>query len=69
LPASVAISGASITPPEAQDGGRADISRADFTWCLIAIDWGWSVEDTAAQLMEESSKALENGQHYALRTV
>jgi hypothetical protein len=50
------------------EGGRPDISRVDFTWCLIAIDWGWSVEETAARLMQESNKARENGQPYALRT-
>ena len=42
------------------------ISRADFTWCMTAIDWGWSIEATAARLMEESAKAQENGEHYAL---
>ena len=47
---------------------RPDISRADFTFCLLAIDWGWSVEETAARLMQESGKAQENGEAYALRT-
>jgi len=32
------------------------------------LDWGWGVEDTAARLMQESSKAQENGEAYALRT-
>jgi hypothetical protein len=54
--------------PPAKDGGRPDISRADYTWCLIAIDWGWGVEETAARLLEISSKARENGEAYALRT-
>jgi hypothetical protein len=54
--------------PPARDDLRPDISRADFTWCMIAIDWGWSVEDTAARLMEESSKARENGERYARLT-
>ena len=54
--------------PPAREGGRPDISRADFTWCLIAIDWGWGVEETAARLLEESGKARENGEAYALRT-
>jgi len=35
---------------------------------LLAIDWGWSVEDTCARLLEESSKARENGQAYAWLT-
>jgi hypothetical protein len=54
--------------PPARSGGRHDISRADFTFCLLAIDWGWSVEETAARLMELSGKAQENGEAYALRT-
>jgi RepB DNA-primase from phage plasmid len=54
--------------PMIRGGDRPDISRADFTFCLLAIDWGWSVEETANRLMEESSKASENGQGYALRT-
>ncbi len=54
--------------PRARDGDRPDISRADFTFCLLAIDWGWNIADTAARLMRESSKAKENGEAYALRT-
>jgi hypothetical protein len=54
--------------PPAREGGRPDVSRADFTWCLIAIDWGWGVEETASRLLQESSKARENGEAYALRT-
>jgi hypothetical protein len=54
--------------PPARDGDRPDISRADFTWCLIAVDWGWGIEDTAERLMQESGKARENGEGYALRT-
>jgi hypothetical protein len=54
--------------PPARDGGRPDISRADYTWCLTAIDWGWGIEETAAQLLHESSKAQENGESYAMRT-
>ena len=26
--------------PLAHDGERPDISRADFEWCMTAIDWG-----------------------------
>jgi hypothetical protein len=55
--------------PPARGGGRPDISRADFTFCLLALDWGWGVEETAARLMQESGKAQENGEAYALRTV
>jgi hypothetical protein len=39
---------------------RPDISRADFTWCRTAIEWGWSKEDTANRLTELSSKAKDN---------
>ncbi len=45
-----------------------DLSRADFTWGMTAITWGWSIKDTAAQLMQESSKTQENGERYALIT-
>jgi hypothetical protein len=54
--------------PNNRDGSGKDKSRADFTWCMIAIDWGWSIEETAARLMDESSKAKENGEPYALLT-
>jgi hypothetical protein len=54
--------------PKARGEDRPDISRADFTFCLLAIDWGWGVEETAARLMRESGKAQENGEAYALRT-
>ena len=47
---------------------RPDISKADFVWCMIALDWGWSMAATAARLMQESRKAQENGERYALRT-
>ena len=51
--------------PPNRDNTGPDISRADFTWCMTAVDWGWSIEATAAQLMEESSKARENGERHA----
>ena len=54
--------------PKVHRGDRPDISRADFTFCMTAIDWGWSVEATAQRLMEESTKAQENGEVYALTT-
>jgi hypothetical protein len=54
--------------PLARAGRHRDVSRTDFTWCLIALDWGFGVEDTAARLMEESRKAQESGEAYALRT-
>ena len=42
-----------------------DISKADFVWCMTAISWGWSVDETKDRLMEESAKAQENGERYA----
>ena len=54
--------------PLNSDESGPDISRADFVWCMTAIDWGWSAEDTAARLMEHSRKAQENGEAYAART-
>jgi hypothetical protein len=54
--------------PQAHHNDRPDVSRADFTFCLLAIDWGWSVADTCARLLEESSKARENGKANAWLT-
>ena len=54
--------------PPAREGGRPDISRADFTFCLLAQDWGWSIVETSERLMLESSKARAEGERYALRT-
>lgn len=42
-----------------------DISRADFVWCMTAITWGWTAEEAADRLMEESAKAQKNGKGYA----
>ena len=55
--------------PCARDSDRPDVSRADFTFCLLAIDWGWSVAATYQRLLEKSSKARENGPTYARLTV
>jgi hypothetical protein len=54
--------------PLAYHSDRPDVSRADFTFCLLAIDWGWSVADTCARLLEKSSKAHESGEAYAWLT-
>ena len=43
-------------------------ASADYTWCLIAADWGHSLQDTVARLIEQSTKAQENGKGYALKT-
>ncbi|MBZ5729130.1 MAG: RepB family DNA primase [Acidobacteriia bacterium] len=54
-------------PPNHGNTGP-DTSRADFTWCMTALTWGWSIEETADKLMELSGKARENGEIYAHRT-
>lgn len=53
-----------------RDETGLDISLVDFLWCKIACQWGWSIDATAARLMELSRKAQEkeNGEAYALRT-
>jgi hypothetical protein len=48
--------------PPSQDGSGPDRSMADFTWCMTAIDWGWSIEETAKKLPEFSEKARERVQ-------
>jgi hypothetical protein len=42
-----------------------DVSRAEFVWCMTALDCGYSADETAKQLMQVSSKARENGERYA----
>ena len=51
--------------PLNSEGTGPDVSRADFVFCMTAITWGWSVDDTADRLMEESAKAHANGKAYA----
>lgn len=48
--------------------GNPRRTSVDFTWCKIATSWGHTVEATAARLMEESTKAQENGPKYAWKT-
>jgi hypothetical protein len=54
--------------PAAKNHDGKDRSAADFEFCLICIDRGWSVEATANQLMTESEKAHSLGHRYALFT-
>ena len=54
--------------PPRHRGEQPDVSRADFTFCLLAIDWGWSMAETCERLLEKSSKARENGAAYAQLT-
>ena len=51
--------------PLNHDETGPDISKADFVWCMTAITWGWTIEETKERLMEESGKAQENGERYA----
>ena len=54
--------------PRNRDGSGPDRSRADYVWCMIAISWGHSVDDTAARLLQKSLKAREEGKSYAMQT-
>lgn len=49
--------------------GEADVSRADFCWAVMALDWGWTESETAAKLAQLSSKARSRHDDYAGRTV
>lgn len=51
-------------PMNSEESGP-DISRADYTFCMIAISWGWTADEAADRLMEESAKAQKNGKSYA----
>jgi hypothetical protein len=42
--------------------GSPDISAADFLWCRIAFQWGWSVPEVASELMRFSRHAQKRGQ-------
>jgi hypothetical protein len=48
--------------------GHPQRTRADFVWCQIALSWGHSIGDTAARLLDVSTKAQENGEAYAFKT-
>jgi hypothetical protein len=43
--------------PPNREGTGPDRSMADFTWCMTAIDWGWSIDETARKLEEVSKRA------------
>jgi hypothetical protein len=50
------------------DEGNPKRTSVDFTWCQIATSWGHGIEATAEKLMEQSGKAQENGEAYAIKT-
>lgn len=58
--------------PSAREGGGRDRSMADFFWCMMAAQRGWSIEETASKLLEVSAKAQERArlhdEGYALVT-
>ena len=56
---------AGAPPNSGKDG--PDISRADYTFALMAARRGFTAEDTAAKLSELSSKARENGRSRRMR--
>ena len=45
--------------PPAKKGDDADRSVADFFWCMMAAQRGWSIEETANKLLHVSAKAQE----------
>ena len=64
--------GTGVKEPHQQDPDR---SRADYVWSKTALEWGirsgrpWSDEEVAARLLQESEKARDRGEDYALQTV
>jgi len=38
-----------------------DTSRADFVWCMTAITWGWTVDETKARLISGPVSSLLSG--------
>jgi hypothetical protein len=44
--------------------GRPDRSLADFVWCMMAAQRGWSIEETANKLLEVSPRAQENARRH-----
>jgi len=55
-----------------QEGSGPDRSMADFFWCMMAAQRGWSIEENANKLMEVSARAQERArlhdEGYALIT-
>jgi hypothetical protein len=58
--------------PPNKEGSGPDRSMADFFWCMMAAQRGWSIEETASKLMEVSARAQERArlrdEGYALIT-
>src|SRR5258708_16873978 len=45
--------------PPSKEGDGPDRNMADFFWCMMAAQRGWSIEETASRLPEVSAKAQE----------
>lgn len=45
--------------PPASEGNGPSRSHADFFWCKVAAQSGWSIEETEQKLLEVSEKARE----------
>ena len=45
--------------PPNQEGTGPDRSMADFFWCMMASQRGWSIEEMASKLLEVSGRAQE----------
>ena len=58
--------------PPSKEGDGPDRSMADFFWCMMAAQRGWSIEETANKLLDVSAKAQERArlhdEGYALIT-
>jgi hypothetical protein len=58
--------------PPNQEGTGPDRSMADFFWCMMAVQRGWSIAETASKLLEVSARAQERArlrdEGYALIT-
>jgi hypothetical protein len=54
--------------PPSQSGKGNRQSIADWNYALISAQHGWSVDETARQLLEVSPKARANGEAYAHTT-
>ncbi|HEY6349028.1 MAG TPA: DNA-primase RepB domain-containing protein [Candidatus Angelobacter sp.] len=45
--------------PASKEGDGPDRSMADFFWCMLAAQRGWTIEEIASKLLEVSEKAQE----------
>jgi hypothetical protein len=45
--------------PQRRNCGGMTEAWQTITWCVIALRWGWDIEETADRLMQESDKAQD----------